>query len=445
MTGSASQSASRCLTKRPPQKLPPPSQTASSSSPLPSPARMSSFPKRHASFGSPREIPMPSPSQNNVNPTQFSYFPPMPRPEPGVLTKSRPTSLSNNITESGFSPVFDEQVDDSDWTNLSKRSPTLDVEETEPQSTTTATTVHPASHIHPYPRPYSVPQSHSDADQPQPQSLSSSQTYKSPTAVDRTSSASLPLPTQIPFHLLPKASLQGGALRTTEPDSSHKTASDSLPSDVARPGTVKHEKTESHQQSDNLKNESDDGSEHSSGSFPSVSSANPSRTTSGRSSPLCGARLEGLQKDRALRPVSYPSSQIRDPPQQSAQHTSLPYLAETSLDAATALRRSATMSANQSHISPPQPPIILPSRTNESLTSASRDTSLSTSNSATNPLQSLYPSRLPQTSMVNEPPYATFLSHAPPPADSWLEVETKPSEYRLNVRLPGFQRDGMYV
>jgi HSP20 family molecular chaperone IbpA len=39
--------------------------------------------------------------------------------------------------------------------------------------------------------------------------------------------------------------------------------------------------------------------------------------------------------------------------------------------------------------------------------------------------------------------YEPFLSHAPPPADSWIEVETTAGEYRLNVRLPGFRRDGI--
>ncbi|KAJ3820563.1 hypothetical protein EV361DRAFT_801079, partial [Lentinula raphanica] len=44
---------------------------------------------------------------------------------------------------------------------------------------------------------------------------------------------------------------------------------------------------------------------------------------------------------------------------------------------------------------------------------------------------------------MGPPPYAPFLSHMPPPADSWIQVETKPSEYRLNIRLPGFKRDGI--
>ncbi|KAJ6489492.1 hypothetical protein C8R47DRAFT_470555, partial [Mycena vitilis] len=43
----------------------------------------------------------------------------------------------------------------------------------------------------------------------------------------------------------------------------------------------------------------------------------------------------------------------------------------------------------------------------------------------------------------NRASYEPFLSHAPPPVDSWIEVETTQGEYRLIVRLPGFKRDGI--
>ncbi|KAJ7307758.1 hypothetical protein DFH08DRAFT_719983 [Mycena albidolilacea] len=39
--------------------------------------------------------------------------------------------------------------------------------------------------------------------------------------------------------------------------------------------------------------------------------------------------------------------------------------------------------------------------------------------------------------------YETFISHEPPPTDSWITVETTPGEHRLLVRLPGFQRNGI--
>ena len=40
-------------------------------------------------------------------------------------------------------------------------------------------------------------------------------------------------------------------------------------------------------------------------------------------------------------------------------------------------------------------------------------------------------------------PYEPFLAHAPAPQDSYIAVDTRPAEYRLVVRLPGFKRDSM--
>lgn len=42
-------------------------------------------------------------------------------------------------------------------------------------------------------------------------------------------------------------------------------------------------------------------------------------------------------------------------------------------------------------------------------------------------------------------PYEPFLSHAPPPADAHIHVESTDQEYRLIVKLPGYKRDAMYV
>jgi hypothetical protein len=42
-------------------------------------------------------------------------------------------------------------------------------------------------------------------------------------------------------------------------------------------------------------------------------------------------------------------------------------------------------------------------------------------------------------------PYEPFLSHAPPPEDSWIAIETAPSDYKLVIRLPGYDRDAMWV
>ncbi|KAH0589513.1 hypothetical protein H2248_005251 [Termitomyces sp. 'cryptogamus'] len=54
-----------------------------------------------------------------------------------------------------------------------------------------------------------------------------------------------------------------------------------------------------------------------------------------------------------------------------------------------------------------------------------------------------YPAPDPPTILAPTAAPGPFLSHAPPPPDSWIEVETRTSEYRLNVRLPGFKRDGI--
>ena len=62
-----------------------------------------------------------------------------------------------------------------------------------------------------------------------------------------------------------------------------------------------------------------------------------------------------------------------------------------------------------------------------------------------------YPMPAPPTVLTPPPPplsnaaHEPFLSHAPPPQDSYIAVETSPSEYRLIVRLPGYRRDSMCV
>ncbi|KIY48174.1 hypothetical protein FISHEDRAFT_8736, partial [Fistulina hepatica ATCC 64428] len=39
--------------------------------------------------------------------------------------------------------------------------------------------------------------------------------------------------------------------------------------------------------------------------------------------------------------------------------------------------------------------------------------------------------------------HLSFLGPNPAPPESYIEVETTPGEYRLNVSLPGFRRDGI--
>ncbi|KAJ7578723.1 hypothetical protein C8J56DRAFT_1111840 [Mycena floridula] len=53
------------------------------------------------------------------------------------------------------------------------------------------------------------------------------------------------------------------------------------------------------------------------------------------------------------------------------------------------------------------------------------------------------PPKSPVRAGFNQAPYTAFLSHNPPPPDSFIQVETTEETYLLNVRLPGFSRDGI--
>ena len=116
---------------------------------------------------------------------------------------------------------------------------------------------------------------------------------------------------------------------------------------------------------------------------------------------------------------------------------------------------------NASAYPPPEPPTILPapsanvssgpygySQSSSFPSSASSFQSQppqppsSPSPYASNPGPYTYAS----SSQPNPPPayaYVPFLSHAPPPPDSSIEVETTGDAYKLNVRLPGFKREGI--
>ncbi|EAU91448.2 hypothetical protein CC1G_01937 [Coprinopsis cinerea okayama7 len=81
----------------------------------------------------------------------------------------------------------------------------------------------------------------------------------------------------------------------------------------------------------------------------------------------------------------------------------------------TAMRRSSPALSLPTTFLPPEPPRILENE----------------------PTPSESANRVPA-------PYEFFLnSRGPPPADSWLEIETLHTEYRLFARLPGFSREGI--
>ncbi|KAJ3820564.1 hypothetical protein F5880DRAFT_947880 [Lentinula raphanica] len=224
------------------------------------PPRQPSYSKRHASFDSPREVPLPSPSlQAQSGQAEFSYFD-VPLKTPRSPRKAGTTQQAHPLTRDKekdfFSPVF-EDIEGSEWTSVDKPpSPALSLSQnsnSQKQSALNPPTSGPSSHlyetystlgmlpansqqIHPFPRPYSLPHSSSSGSSgsvicPEgdsndetggPSRLGRSKTeegldiysrdqiglgtsgWDSFGNVDRASSASLPLPSQIPYHALPR-------------------------------------------------------------------------------------------------------------------------------------------------------------------------------------------------------------------------------------------------
>ncbi|KAJ7141399.1 hypothetical protein C8R44DRAFT_604424 [Mycena epipterygia] len=91
---------------------------------------------------------------------------------------------------------------------------------------------------------------------------------------------------------------------------------------------------------------------------------------------------------------------------------------------------------------PPEPPVILPSAEGGGVAPDPEAPSGSTGTGAPSNSNNRASSSSGGT-RASRASYEPFLSHAPPPVDSWIEVETTPGEYRLIVRLPGFKRDGI--
>ncbi|KAJ7734710.1 hypothetical protein B0H14DRAFT_2408763 [Mycena olivaceomarginata] len=118
------------------------------------------------------------------------------------------------------------------------------------------------------------------------------------------------------------------------------------------------------------------------------------------------------------------------------------------LAGATAINRSGSLG----RFPPPEPPVILPtapdappdaippnSRANSGATLTNRAGSTATSSSSSTGGSGASGSASGTRSRAS---YEPFLNHAPPPVDSWIEVETTQGEYRLIVRLPGLRGMG---
>ncbi|ESK92091.1 hypothetical protein Moror_10263 [Moniliophthora roreri MCA 2997] len=458
---SSSSSLPRKLMKPPPESSPkapqlsPTKSTHSDSASLSkphlerplAPARVPSFSKRHASFDSPREVPLPSPNllraggeSSHAQPSYFDIARPVLGPS---ATPEQASSLGSSST-------------------------------------------HRAEQVFPHPRPYSLP--HSASSSSSGSSVSSTLDGLSPSnegkdlyggtaaKADRSSSASLPLPAQIPYHTLPHIHARKSSL------------------------------------AEEREREREETSESATQTSPFQDPQTPSNARPFKSPPPY---------------KSSPSSFAPHPPSSFAHSGTIPNSYGIDDDSpvangATAIRRSVT---TKSHVPPPEPPQILPepdmggvaggnitrtgslgspqqstgqqtAASSSSLHKSSDSTSTVTPNTWKDPPPVLPPSPRPTSSASlclstnngsdlppvlppqrnhvssnangsagsntptssgsssngssglggvsrTQPPYAPFLSHMPPPADSWIEVQTTPQEYRLNVRLPGFKRDGI--
>jgi hypothetical protein len=160
----------------------------------------------------------------------------------------------------------------------------------------------------------------------------------------------------------------------------------------------------------------------SSGSASSYTSSNPTSQSSGSdlpdkdssttTTPLTSSQADAfnfqshnVDSESLPRPVS-PFRAPRPPPLR--QQSSLLYQP-------TAMRSYMIPLHDTTSYPPPDPPVILPEN---------------------NTVMS-------QSSFRSQAPYFPFLSHAPSPANSWIEVETLQHEYKLHVRLPGFTQEGI--
>ena len=523
------------------------------------PQRNPSYPKRHASFESPREIPLPSPSlsvspspgiasssllsniSSQVTPsanTSSGYFPTIPsqtKPDsssssssPSSNPSSRASSQNSRTSSSGHYPVFEGEElqghdydrghsDLSDWTSQTSPSPPLvmcdikqhpnqqpapSVPSSEPKhrsllpfqttnansvsgsstvtqleqasntlegSHTHATTKDPgpgtratAAPIFPFSRPYSLPDGHSQSSESYNTTRKTDRTDNvpdsnqsgvgpptmkappAPTWPDRSSSTSLPLPSQIPFHILPtmERAKAGGA---GFPDPSDGVETSGYASDIGDPEDADPSRPEFRHQHIHRQNNYPYKHNKSHSSIKSSPGSNnlhsgendvetvPPPAVSG-SSPGQGAAASGdTLAGQCIQSQVPPSAQ-------QCSHTQPPSQLPSQSPSQTHPQRLPPAPQRQRSPSPFRAPQPRPEAASQPSNTASATYSAMTMTSYPAPEP---PVILGPTNDIPNRAYEPFLSHAPPPADSWIEVETTAGEYRLTVRLPGFRRDGI--
>ncbi|KAI0373956.1 hypothetical protein BV20DRAFT_1033402 [Pilatotrama ljubarskyi] len=356
--------------------------------------RSSSYSKRHASFDSPREVPLPymplrQPYSASSSQAQGS----------AVVHDSDHPSSSSRISYLASDPArsdtariaYDDHVasSSSDSTPSSSSSPPTSSggdpktnRGSIPDYMDLSESSAPSTHLHSsraiaQPRPqsprlpssspntiplFSRPFSSPDASRPSP--IHAPRPMRPPGVPDRGSTASLPLPANTPYHILPS---YGGA--PIQEDTEMRSAAPSRPSS-SRPSAVPNPSTSS---------------------IPSSSSSKQAV----RSPTL----VSDLEHDEFM---SLVANRMFDRAYSSAARA----------DGGD----SASSILSDRPLPPPAPPTVL-----------------------TPPPPPLSTDRGPTA------PYEPFLARAPAPRDSYIAVDTKPAEYRLVIRLPGFRRDAITV
>ena len=164
-----------------------------------------------------------------------------------------------------------------------------------------------------------------------------------------------------------------------------------------------------------------DSSSSSSSSASSYTSSNPTSQGSGSdladkhssNTPLTSNQADAFNSQShnvGSESLPRPVSPFRAPRPPLHQQSSRSLLSQP-----TAMRSYMIPLQDTTSYPPPDPPVILP--TENSIVS--------------------------QSPFRSQAPYFPFLSHAPSPENSWIEVETLQHEYKLNVRLPGFTPEGI--